>query len=145
MVISPGRGYIFCKKEQDVNPRDTWSLHISLANVGTYCFFWKLLRQKKKNTLETIKDNFIKMVFWDRSNLDENAKPCLDFSVIKESQFVARLIAIFIIVKEKIKDILMSVFYYALLVWFGMSIATLVTGFAWAIYSYTRWKKKYAK
>jgi len=42
------------------------------------------------------------------------------------------------IVKEKFKDILMSVFYYALLVWFGMSIATLVTGFAWAIYSYTR-------
>lgn len=42
------------------------------------------------------------------------------------------------ILKEKVKDILMSAFYYGLLVWFGMSIATLVAGFTWAIYSYTR-------
>tara|TARA_R100001463_G_scaffold15629_1_gene40749 strand:- start:1444 stop:1575 length:132 start_codon:yes stop_codon:yes gene_type:complete len=42
------------------------------------------------------------------------------------------------ILKEKVKDILASILYYGLLVWFSMTIAGLVAGFIWAIYFYTQ-------
>ena len=41
-------------------------------------------------------------------------------------------------VKEKIKDIVTTALYYTLLAWFAMTVAVLVTGFAWAIYIYTK-------
>lgn len=41
-------------------------------------------------------------------------------------------------VKEKIKDIVTRALYYTLLAWFAMSVALLVAGFGWAIYTYTR-------
>tara|TARA_B110000444_G_scaffold22008_3_gene18290 strand:- start:21254 stop:21385 length:132 start_codon:yes stop_codon:yes gene_type:complete len=41
-------------------------------------------------------------------------------------------------VKEKIKDIVTTALYYTLLGWFAMSVAGLVAGFGWAIYTYTR-------
>lgn len=41
-------------------------------------------------------------------------------------------------VKEKIKNIVTAALYYTLLVWFAMTVAVLMTGFAWAIYTYTK-------
>ena len=41
-------------------------------------------------------------------------------------------------VKEKIKNIVTTALYYTLLAWFAMTGAVLVTGFAWAIYTYTK-------
>jgi len=41
-------------------------------------------------------------------------------------------------VKEKIKNIVTTALYYTLLAWFAMTVAVLVTGFAWAIYTYTK-------
>ncbi len=42
------------------------------------------------------------------------------------------------ILKEKIKDILASILYYGLLIWFAMTVVTLVAGFVWAIYFYSQ-------
>ena len=41
-------------------------------------------------------------------------------------------------VKEKIKDSGTTALYYTLLAWFAMTVAVLVAGFAWAIYTYTK-------
>ena len=86
-----------------MNPHNTWIVFSfsPMINVGTYYFFWKLQRQKKK-TLETFMDYsiiskwYIEMYVF----IDENVKPCLDFFVIKESPTACTLIDCNLYVKE---------------------------------------------